>query len=349
MRTFDYTTIPASLQAPAVTNLLLEIREHKGCQAYWRVTAPRALESLRESARVQSVTSSNRIEGIVTTAQRIDGIVRHNLAPHTRAEEEIAGYRDVLALIHEQHDYIRVTPGVILQLHRELMRHTATSYGGRWKDSDTEIVTRDPDGTMTVRFRPTPALLTPDAVEQLCATYRRGIELESCDPLLLALRFSFDFVSIHPFTDGNGRMSRLLTVLLMERSDYDVGRYVSIESLIEHTKDQYYNALAASSRGWEHGENDEAPIVQYLLGVVLAAYRELEEKLAPFAQGHATSQDRVRAVFNRRIGKVTKAMVMEDCPDISEVTIKRALASLVRQGAIEKVGGGRSTGYVRVP
>lgn len=348
MRTFDYTAIPASLQAPAVTNLLLEIRELKGRQAYWRVTAPRALASLRESARVQSVASSNRIEGIVTTAQRIDGIVRRNLAPRTRAEEEIAGYRDVLALIHERHDYIRVTPGVILQLHRELMRHTATSYGGRWKDADNEIVTREPDGTTTVRFTPTPALLTPDAIEQLCSTYRQGIQLEPCDPLLLALRFSFDFVSIHPFTDGNGRMSRLLTVLLMEQSGYDICRYVSIEGLIERTKGQYYDALAASSIGWELGENDEAPVVRYLLGVVLAAYRELEEKLASLAQGHTTSQDRVRAVFDRRIGKVTKAMVMEDCPDISEVTIKRALANLVRQGVIEKVGGGRSTGYVRV-
>ena len=303
MRTFDYLTVPPALQAPAVTNLLLEIREHRGRQALWTATREDELEALREGARVQSTGASNRIEGIATTERRLGDIVVRRSAPRNRAEEEIAGYRDALSLIHEQHAYIPITPGVILQLHRDLLAHTPLSYGGAWKDADNQIVTREPDGSSTVRFQPLSALLTPDAVAALCETYNEAYRTQVCDPALLAARFTFDFVSIHPFNDGNGRMSRLLTVLLLERAGYLVPRYVSIERLIEESREQYYDALAQSSADWEAGTNDEAPFVRYLLGVILAAYRELDARMGDATPGRQRAAERVRAVFDRRAGK----------------------------------------------
>ena len=347
MRTFDYLTVPPSLQATPVTNLLLAIREYKGRQALWTETRPDLLEDLLETAQAQSVGASNRIEGIVTTERRLEDLVTRSDSPRTRAEEEIAGYRDVLALIHEQHDYIPVTPGVILQLHRDLLAHTPLSFGGSWKDTDDQIVTRNADGSTSLRFRPTPAHLTPDAVARLCETYDDAFRSESCDPALLAARFTFDFVSIHPFNDGNGRMSRLITVLLLERAGYLVPQFISIEHLIERSRDQYYEALAQSSTGWAEGTNDEAPFVRYLLGIILAAYRELEGRMGAARPGRERAVDRVRDVFIRHVGKVTKAMVLDECPDLSEVTVKRSLSALLADGVIRKVGAGRQTGYVR--
>lgn len=349
MRSFDYDGLPPSLSQLPITNLLLAIRECKGKQALWEHAKPDELAALRDVARVQSIGASNRIEGIATTEKRLRALVLHSVQPQNRNEEEIIGYRDVLSLIHGQHDDIPITPGVILQLHRDLMSHTAATYGGRWKDSDNEIVAFDEQGCAYVRFRPTPAIATPGAMEQLCHAYNRAFSAERYDPLLLACRFAFDFVSIHPFNDGNGRMSRLLTVLLMERAGYDVGKYVSIEHCIEKSKEQYYEALAASSTGWDQGENDEAPFVRYLLGVVLGAYRELErrmESLGGAGSSSKTKADRVAEVFAQHAGRVTKRMIMEECPDISEVTVKRALQDLVDRGTIQKVGTGKNTAYI---
>ena len=351
MRQFDYSCTPSCLKSDEVIGLLLAIREYRGKQGFWEHMKPRVLSGLRDLAKVQSVGASNSIEGIGTTEKRLRGIVLENVSPKNRDEEEIAGYRDVLSLVHEQHDFIPVSPSVILQLHRDMLAHSHLAYGGRWKDTDNEIVAVDEDGNRYVRFRPTPALLTPDAVERLCSTYNLARSEGRCEPLLLAMRFVLDFVSIHPFNDGNGRMSRLLTVLLMERDGYDVGKYISIEHEIERTKGSYYDALAESSAGWESGDNDEEPFVRYMLGVVLGAYRELERRVEAadgLGGGSLTPmQRRVLAVFERRIGKVTKSMVLEECPDISEVTVKRAFAALCQHGFIEKVGSGRTSGYVR--
>lgn len=348
MRTFDYQTVPRSLEATSVTNLLLAIREYRGKQELWSATKPNTLETLLENAKVQSTGASNRIEGIATTEQRLRGLVLHRVQPQNRAEEEIAGYRDVLSLIHEQHAFIPITPGVILQLHRDLMAHTSHSFGGMWKDADNEIVSRNADGTYSVRFRPMPALLTPEAISRLCEAYNVAYQGEVCDPALLACRFVFDFVSIHPFNDGNGRMSRLLTTLLLERSGYLVGRYVSIERLIEDSKDQYYEALAQSSTGWIEGTNDEAPFVRYLLGMILAAYRKLDNQVGHLETDRESSTNRIRSYFEQSVGKVTKSMLKEQFSDISEVTIKRALSTLTSEGVIEKVGSGKLTGYVKV-
>lgn len=346
MHRFDYTVAPECLRDLEIVNMLLAIRECKGRQVALGSAKPDVLESLIEQAKYASTESSNKLEGIVTTQARLKELMVEKIRPRNRNEEEIAGYRDVLGLIHDQHDYIQVTPSVILQLHRDLMAYTGYSYGGAWKDSDNQIVARRPDGTTYVRFTPTPAALTPQAVDDLCSTYRQAVSSELFDPLLLSIRFVFDFVSIHPFNDGNGRLSRLVTVLLLERCGYGIPRYISIEKAIEQTKESYYEALAASSVGWERGENDEAPFVRYMLGVILSSYRELFARIDGAAS--ATKADRVRAVFDRRIGKVTKADIREDCPDISDVTIGRELKRMLEAGEITKVGAARATGYVKV-
>lgn len=347
MRQFDYATVPAELEATPITNLLLSIREHKGRQLVLSQIKPELLSSLMEEAKIQSTRSSNGLEGIVTTQKRLKAIMAYSTEPSSRAEEEIAGYRDALSLIHEQHDFIPVTPSVILQLHRDLMAHTAISYGGHWKDSDNEIVSIDDQGNRFVRFRPPSALATPGLIEEACRSLNDALSRQACDPLLISLRFIFDFVSIHPFNDGNGRMSRLLTTLLLEKTGYDVARYISIERLIEDNKALYYSALAASSTGWSDNENSEVPFIRFMLGTILAAYRQLEQHtLIEFNARPMSKQARIAALFQEKPGIIKKSDIQSNCPDISEVTVKRTLSQLVSCSAIEKTGAGRSTGYI---
>lgn len=346
MRTFDYTVLPETLQSPEVVNLLLTARELKGRQIALESVRSDVLDALVEQAKYASTEASNRIEGIVTTEIRMKALMQESTAPRNRNEEEIAGYRDVLALIHEQHDYIDVKPSIILQLHRYLLAHTGYSHGGAWKDSDNQIVARNPDGTTYVRFTPTPAMLTPGAVENLCSTYRSAIQAQRYDPLLLSMLLVFDFVSIHPFNDGNGRMSRLITVLLLEKCGYEVPRYISVEKLIEQSKESYYEALATSSQEWDAGGNDASPFIRYMLGIVVKAYRELFDRVAG-QSGTTSKSDSVAAVFNRKLGKVTKSDIRNECPGVSDITIERELKRLLDVGKIAKVGAGRGTGYVK--
>lgn len=347
MRRFDYTTVPAELETTSVINLLLTIREHKGRQLALNQVKPDILGALLEEAKIQSTRASNGLEGIVTTQKRLEAIMSYSARPTSRAEEEIAGYRDVLSLIHEQHDSIPVSPSVILQLHRDLMAHTAISYGGHWKDSDNEIVSIDSQGNRFVRFRPPSALATPGLVEEACRSLNEALSKQTCDPLLITLRFIFDFVSIHPFNDGNGRMSRLLTTLLLEKTGYDVARYISIEQLVEDNKSLYYDALAESSAGWDDNQNTEVPFIRFMLGTILAAYRQLEERtLLDSDESPTLKQNRVANLFLQKLGVISKSDVLSAYPDISEKTVKRTLSELVKMGAIEKTGTGRSTGYV---
>lgn len=346
MHEFDYTGLPAGLLTQQTMDLLAAVHECRGRQASDLAADPAALGALVESARVASAGASNRIEGIRTTDARLRGIVEGRAEPRTRDEEEIAGYRDVLATIHESHDWIEPTPGVILQLHRDLYRRTPLSCGGRFKDADNEIVGIRPDGSCYVRFRPVPAVATPDAVGRLCAALREGLSAGRVDPLLVSMEFVLDFTCVHPFGDGNGRMSRLLTLLLLYRCGYMVGKYVSVEGEIERTKGDYYEALAESSRGWDEGENDPGPFVRYMLGTVLACYRELSDRVGSLGGAGATKAGRVEEALRRSVGRVTKADLLEACPGVSRTTVERALAALLADGRIEKVGGGRSTGYV---
>ena len=347
MRTFNYSAIKEQKWDLDVLGLIAAIYKEAGKQELYLRQRPEELEKLVEIAKIQSTEASNAIEGIVTTSARIRQLVEEKTTPRNRDEQEIAGYRDVLATIHESHDYIPPKPTVILQLHRDLMVHTAISYGGHWKDSDNEIISIDDQGNRFVRFRPPSALATPGLIEEACRSLNDALSRQVCDPLLISFRFIFDFVSIHPFNDGNGRMSRLLTTLLLEKTGYDVARYISIERLIEDNKALYYNALAASSTGWNENQNTEVPFIRFMLGTTLAAYRQLEQRtLIESSTRPMSKQARIAVLFQQRPGVIKKSDIRSNCPDISEVTVKRTLGQLVSCSAIEKTGAGRSTGYI---
>ena len=346
MREFSFDGATKVLESPEIMKALTTLYEFKGKQALFLSARPGVLESLCEFAKIQSTDASNRIEGISTSKKRIGEIVVNLAQPRNRDEKEIAGYRDVLSLIHESHDYIEVTPNVILQLHSMLHRHSGYSYAGRWKDADNAIVERTADGRKLVRFRPVPAVATPQAMERLCSEYNHAIGEGAIDPLVLIPRFILDFTCIHPFADGNGRMSRLLTLLLLYRAGFIVGKYVSIEGEINRTRDAYYDALQRSSLGWNEGENDYAPFTAYTLGVILAVYRDFESRVEDVLGTGLSKPKRVEKVLAESVGMVTKSDIVRECPDISLTTIERTLHDLLEEGKAEKVGAGRATGYV---
>ncbi len=344
MSQFDYKKALSTLMVPEIVSALGTIREHRGKQALYAATRPDILKGLVEVARIQSTGASNRIENISPSDKRLRELVADKVEPHNRDEREIAGYRFVLDMIHERHDAIPVKPGVILQLHRDLYRFSDTSYAGTWKDADNVIAERTATGEMVARFRPTSAVGTPSAMERLCDEYAEQITKGDYDPLLVSLIFVFDFVSIHPFNDGNGRMSRLLTLLLLYRSGYTVGKYVSIEKEIERTKSTYYEALAASSIGWQDGNNDYVPFVTYMLGVITACYKELDERFAQLSS-NGSNEEVLRAYFEGIVGPATKREIMDAHPSMSQRTVERMLQKLQAEGFIEKVGAARATAY----
>ena len=346
MRDFSFERASQVLEDPALVRSLLSLYEYKGKQALYLDARPDVLGSLCEFAKIQSTGASNRIEGIFTSEKRLSEIVANHAQPRSRDEQEIAGYRDVLSLIHESHDYIEVTPNVILQLHAMLHRHSGYAFAGHWKDSDNAIVERAADGTEYVRFRPVSAVATPQAMEELCRAYNDAIREGVLDPLVLIPRFILDFTCIHPFADGNGRMSRLLTLLLLYRAGFVVGKYVSIEDEINRTKQTYYDALQKSSYGWDTGRNDYAPFTAYTLGVVLAAYKSFESRVEGVIGRGKSKAERIECVLRDGLGKVAKSDIVRECPDISLTTIERTLHVLLQEGRIEKIGAGRASGYV---
>lgn len=347
MAQFDYEGVLQNLMTPEVVSALGNVREHRGKQELYKLLQPAVLDRLCEVAKIQSTGASNRIENISTSEVRLRELMERKVEPKNRDEREIAGYRHVLDMIYESHDSIPVTPGVILQLHRDLYRFQDVSFAGRWKDSDNVIAERAEDGSMVARFVPTSAAATPSAIERICEEYARWARDGTYDPLLVSLVFAFDFVSIHPFNDGNGRMSRLFTLLLTYRSGYDVGKYVSIEAEIERTKGTYYEALAASSIGWADGESDYAPFVTYMLGVMAACYADLDARVMLLSSG-GKGEDILRAYFANLAGAATKRRILDDNPTLSRRTAERVLQKLQTQGYIEKVGAARATAYRRV-
>lgn len=341
MRNFNYEKIYAKLLTPEIVRLLAQIHEHKGEHAKVQEDE---LTHLIEIARIQSTEASNRIEGICTSDERLQKLVKDKTTPRNRSEKEIAGYRDVLSTIHESHDYIPVKPGMILQLHRDLYKYSGMSIGGNYKTSDNVIEEEDSQGNKHIRFQPVPAWETPETMERLCQSYNDLCNNGQYDPLLMIPVFILDFLCIHPFNDGNGRMSRLLALLLLYRAGYNVGKYISIEKLIERTKGAYYDELQESSDGWHEEENNYIPFVTYQLGVILAAYREFSERVKLVTE-NTRKPNRVRDIIKCHLGKITKTEIMQQCPNISQTTIQRALNDLVKSGEIIKIGGGRYTSY----
>ena len=346
MRNYNYQNKWQKLLTPEIVSLLTQIHEYKGEQTLFIEAKADTLTQLVEIAKIQSTEASNKIEGIYTSDERLKSLVANKVIPRTRNEQEIAGYRDVLSTIHESHDFIPVKPTIILQLHRDLYKFSGKSVGGSYKGADNVIAEEDEEGNKRIRFNPTPAWETPSAIEAICAAFDEILAQNDADPLLIIPMFILDFLCIHPFSDGNGRMSRLLTLLLLYRAGYIVGKYISIEKMIEQTKETYYEALENSSANWHEGTNDYIPFVQYTLGVVVAAYREFSSRVKVLAAGNMSKPDRIREIIKDTLGKITKTEIMEKCPDISQVTVQRALNDLVKSEDILKIGGGRYTAYM---
>lgn len=346
MRNYDYRQNYGKLLTSETVSLLTTIHEYKGEQTLFIESRADTLSQLMDMAKIQSTEASNRIENIYTSQDRLKKILMDKTTPRNRSEREIAGYRDVLATIHESHDYIPPKPSVILQLHRDLYKYSGMGTGGSYKNSDNVISETDAQGNRTVRWQPVPAWETPESMERLCAALEDALGSGDCDPLLLIPMFILDFLCIHPFNDGNGRLSRLLTLLLLYRAGYIVGKYISIEKLIEQSKESYYEALQQSSQGWHQGENDYLPFVLYSLGIVAAAYRDFSARVQTLSLSGLSKPERVRELLKGSLNKMTKADILAKCPDISPITVQRSLAQLVSSGQVLKLGGGRYTAYI---
>ena len=347
MREYDYSQKWKDLLTPDIVSLLTKIHEFKGEQTLFIESYADELTELVEIAKIQSVDASNRIEGIYTSDERLKKIVQAKTMPKTRDELEIAGYRDVLNTIHDSYEYIPIKPSIILQLHRDLYKFSGIESGGHYKNSDNVIAETDSQGNKQVRFEPISSWETPASIEKLCKAFDDIMHKNDLvEPLIVIPMFVIDFLCIHPFNDGNGRMSRLLTLLLLYRAGYIVGKYISIEKVVELSKDTYYEALQASSVDWHENENDYAPFVKYTLGTVVNAYREFSSRVKLLTTSGMSKPDRVREIIKETIGKITKAEIMTKCSDISQVTVQRALNDLVKRGDIIKIGGGRYTTYI---
>lgn len=345
MREINYSKKWSEMLTPEIVGMLTKIHEYKGEQNLFIEAHADELNELMEIAKIQSTEASNKIEGIFTSEERLKKLVMDKTTPKSREEQEIAGYRDVLNTIHENYDYVQVKPGIILQLHRDLYRFMGPEAGGYFKSTDNVIAEIDNLGNKIVRFQPVAAWETVDAIDSLCKSFNEAISDERIDPLIIVPMFVLDFLCIHPFNDGNGRMSRLLTLLLLYRSGYIVGKYISIEKMIENTKETYYEALQASSDGWHENKNEYIPFIKYMLGIVVASYREFSSRVKLITMAGLTKGDRIGEVIKQTVGTITKSEIMKKCPDISEITVKRALLDLSAQKKIIKFGGGRYTKY----
>ncbi|MEA5031565.1 MAG: Fic family protein [Sphaerochaeta sp.] len=348
MRQFDYIRLKESSWDGEILSFVAQIREHKGKQELYFRQKPVELERLMEVAKIQSTDSSNRIEGIGTSNARMRQLVGEMTTPRNRDEQEIVGYRDVLNMIHESYEHIPLKRDIILQLHRNLLAYTDKTFGGKFKNTQNYINELHADGSSFIRFIPLAPFETPIAVDAICANYRQSLDKQVLDPLLLVPIFICDFLCIHPFNDGNGRMSRLLTTLLLYQSGFFVGKYISIEQKIEKTKDTYYDVLGKVSRGWHEGENDYVPFIKYFLGIVLNCYRDLEDRLGSVDR-KSTPYEIVRTAVGNTLGVFTKAQILELCPSIGSSSVEAALKRLKEEGFILRQGGGRSTAYVRNP
>lgn len=346
MRTFNYDELSQVSWDNEMLGLVAQIHEYKGRQELYLKQKPAVLDRLVEIAKVQSTEASNKIEGIVTTSTRVKQLCDDKTTPRNRDEEEIMGYRDVLNTIHESYEYIPLKPSYILQLHRDLYKYSEKSIGGRFKATQNYVAETRPDGTQFVRFMPLEPYETPEAVNAICESFNRNVDACTVDPLVLIPVFINDFLCIHPFNDGNGRMSRLLTTLLLYRCGYVVGRYISIESKIERTKQKYYDVLERCGHGWHEGENDPTDFIKYMLGIILSAYRDFEERVDIFEE-KLPAVELVRRAILSKIGKVTKSEIEELVPSIKKSSIGNSLKALVEEGFIERHGQGKNTFYTR--
>ena len=324
--------------------LLARIQEYKGKQTLYERQSPEILKALKDTAIIHSTESSNRIEGIVVSSKRLSSIVKGTAQPQNRSEAEVAGYRDVLSTIHTSSNYMSLKASIILQLHRDLMQY-ATGAGGRFKINDNTITETLPTGEERVRFTPVPAWQTPGAIEEVIMAYHKEREKGRINDLILIGTFILDFLCIHPFPDGNGRMARLLTLLLLYDTGYEVGRYISLEKVVEETKEQYYETLEQSSVGWHEGNHNLLPWINYFLVTLLKAYQKFEERVGKTTDSMHTKgwkTQKVIDVVENMIADFTFLEIEERCPGISRPTIQGILNQLSKNGVIECIERGRN-------
>jgi Fic family protein len=326
---------------------LKALGECRGRQDLFRRQTPELLAALRDAAVIESTESSNRIEGVVAPHRRIEALVRNSAAPRDRSEQEIAGYRDALNLIHESARDMAFSVNVVLQLHTMLYRYHA-GQGGRWKATQNEIVERDSEGKVSrIRFVPPSPVATPGMMEALALEYRDAVA-NAREPLIVVPLAVLDFLCIHHFADGNGRMARLLTLLLLYHFDYAVGRYISLERIVEESKETYYEALAASSHGWHEGRQDVFPWLRYFWGVVLRAYREFQERVGTLREGRGAKSDLVEEAVKRRVGAFAISDIEAECPGVTRDWIRIVLRRMRDAGRIAPRGRGRGAKWVHV-
>lgn len=347
MRLFNYSRIRDQKWDSDVLGLIAAIYKEAGKQELCLKQRPEELEKLVEIAKIQSTEASNAIEGIITTNTRIKQLVEEKTAPRNRNEQEIAGYRDVLNIIHESFDAIPLTQNYILQLHKILYSHMNNPMAGKTKSVQNYISVSYPDGRAETLFTPLTPFETPQALDDICNEYNRVIGNMEVEPLIVIPIFIHDFLCVHPFNDGNGRMSRLLTTLLLYRNGFYVGKYISLEARIAKNKDLYYDALGKAQVGWHEGTEDVVPFIKYLLGTILSAYKDFEERFA-LVEVKLPALEMVRRASLNKIGRFTKRDIRELCPSLSISAIEGALRKLVAAEEIKREGSGKSTCYYRL-
>mgnify|MGYP002625784048 CR=1 FL=1 len=347
MRSFIYSEIKNQKWDSEVLGLIAAIYKEAGKQELYLKQRPAELEKLVDIAKVQSTEASNAIEGIVTTNTRIRQLVEEKTAPRNRNEQEIAGYRDVLSTIHENFDAIPITQNYILQLHKIMYSHMNNPMGGRTKSVQNYISATYPDGHTETLFTPLSPFETPEALDKICGEYNRVIGNNEVEPLIAIPVFIHDFLCIHPFNDGNGRMSRLLTTLLLYHSGFYVGKYISLEAKIAKNKDLYYDVLGQAQIGWHEGNEDKVPFIKYLLGTILSAYKDFEERFE-LVEEKLPAIDVVRKATLTKVGRFTKQDIRELCPSLSLSSVEGALRKLVASGELKREGKGKNICYYRL-
>ena len=352
LRKFNYLKLMELSLPVNIYHTIVKIHEYKGKQELYVENYPDILEKMVDIAKIQSTKSSNAIEGIYTSDARLKELMNKKAEPKNRNEEEIAGYRHVLDIIHENYAYIEFNKNDILTLHNQLYSYSYsysysyTNHKGRFKTMDNTIIEVDVLGSKKVRFQPVSSFETENYFDEMVEAYKEAVKAD-IPPLILIPALVHDFLCIHPFDDGNGRMSRILTLLLLYKFGYFVGRYISIEMLIEESKNSYYEELQNSSEKWHTGENNELPFVKYMLVILLKAYKECDDRFNLIGKEKLTSPERVFSVIQKSLEPLSKKDIMIICPDISQRTIERALKELQDNEKIKQVGSGRSTKYIK--
>lgn len=347
MRSFNYSAFKEQKWDSDILGLIAAIYKEAGKQEQYLKQRPQEMEKLIEIAKIQSTEASNAIEGIVTTSTRIKQLVEEKTTPRNRDEQEIAGYRDVLNVIHESFDAIPITQNYILQIHKMLYSHMNNPLAGRTKSVQNYISAAYPDGHTEILFTPLAPYETSEAFDRICEEYNRVIGNLEVEPLIIIPIFIHDFLCIHPFNDGNGRMSRLLTTLLLYQNGFYIGKYISLEAKISKNKDLYYSAMSQSQTGWHEGKEDALPFIKYILGTILASYKDFEERTS-LVQEKLPALEMVRMASKSKIGRFNKQDIRELCPTLSDSSIEGALRKLVAAGELKKEGKGKSTCYFRL-